>query len=225
VLVWPDTSREWQLIDRPPDADAAERARKVFRALSEMSADEPRRLSFAPDAQELFNEWLAELESKIRGGQLHPALVAHLAKYRSLMPSLALLFELADWAAGLGGGDAVSLEHTRQAAAWCDYLESHGRRIYSCIVSPEVRASRELADKINSKQAGKPDETSRLTVLSAREIYLKQWGGLDTPERVYGAIEILQDAGWLRLEPQESGPSGGRPARRYIVNPRVFENG
>src|SRR3990172_5131866 len=88
----PDTAREWRLIDRPPKADATERARKVFEALIEMSADTPHRLRFAPEGQELFNEWLSELESKIRGGHLHPALAAHLAKYRSLMPSVGLLF-------------------------------------------------------------------------------------------------------------------------------------
>ncbi len=32
-------------------------------------------------------------------GELHPAMIAHLSKYRSLMPSLAALFELADKAA------------------------------------------------------------------------------------------------------------------------------
>jgi hypothetical protein len=50
------------------------------------------------------------------------------------MPALALLFELAD-----GGVESVSLEHARQSAAFCDYLESHARRIYSMIISPENR--------------------------------------------------------------------------------------
>ena len=63
----------------------------------------------------------------------------YLAKYRSLMPSLALLFELAD-----DGRDKISLQHAKQAAAWCDYLESHARRIYSMIVSPERQAANEL---------------------------------------------------------------------------------
>jgi putative DNA primase/helicase len=70
---------------------------------------------------------------KIRRNDLHPALISHLSKYRSLMPSLALLFELADRASieGFDGSclagreNFVSLEHTRQAAAFCDYLESH----------------------------------------------------------------------------------------------------
>jgi putative DNA primase/helicase len=224
VMVWPDTPNDWRLIDRAPNADAAERARKVFEALTRVSADEPRRLSFDPAAQEPFNEWLAELESKIRGGQLHQAMVAHLGKFRSLMPSLALLFELADWAACLGGGDSVSLDHARQAADACDCLESHARRVHSCIVSPQLRAARELAERIQSMQVGKLDERSGLLVLSARDIYLKQWSGLDTPERVFGALEILEDAGWVRPERKGSGPSGGRPGTRYLVNPRLFTN-
>lgn len=224
VLVWPDTPRDWRLIDRPPDADAAEQARKIFQGLTELSADEPRRLKFAADAQELFNDWLGELETKIRGGQLHPALVAHLAKYRSLMPSLALLFELADWAAGLDGGESVSLDHARRAADFCDYLDSHARRVYACIVSPELRAARELGKKVRSGQAGTADKESGLTVLSAREVYRQGWTGLSTPQEVYAAIEILEDAGWLRPFRQESGPSGGRPSSRYIINPRVYED-
>ena len=49
---------------------------------------------------------------------LAPPLVAHLAKFRSLLPSLAGLFELADRAAGtapLSGEIAISLVHTQQA--------------------------------------------------------------------------------------------------------------
>ena len=100
ILVWPDVNRDFQQIDRPPDREAEERAAKVFETLAELSADEPRRLAFSAEAQELFFAWLGELESKVRGDDLHPALVSHLAKYRSLMPSLALLFQCSDWAAG-----------------------------------------------------------------------------------------------------------------------------
>ena len=81
------------------------------------------------------------------------------------MPSLALLFHLAK-AAG-GGGDTVSLRHTRQAAAWCDYLESHARRVYSCIVTPQLRAARELADKIKHRKVGTGG------FFSCRDVHLK----------------------------------------------------
>jgi len=70
-------------------------AEKLYRRLAHLDAGATP-VSYAPDSQELFVVWLTELEGKVRANDLHPALVAHLSKYRSLMPSLALLFELAD---------------------------------------------------------------------------------------------------------------------------------
>ena len=217
MLIWPDTPSGWKYVDRGPDPPSEELAARVFRKLADVDANTPMRLRFAPDAQELFVEWLADLESKVRGGDLHPALVSHLSKYRSLMPSLALLFELADSAAGLGGGESISLDHTKQAASWCDYLETHARRVYSCFITPQLRASRELADKIKTRKIG---ETG---IFSRRDVYMKGWSGLDTPEAVMMAIEVLEDSGWVRSVSAESGRLGGRPSNRYEVNPRVWQ--
>jgi putative DNA primase/helicase len=215
LLVWPDQPH-WSYVDRTPDVASEEQAARVFRKLVELDAENPVRFRFAPDAQELFIEWLAELESKIRGDELHPALISHLSKYRSLMPALAVLFELAQWAAGNGSGDVVSLQHTGQAAAWCEYLESHARRVYSCVTTPQVRAARELADKVKRRRMGADGS------FSCRDVYLKGWSGLDTPEAVRQAVEVLQDAGWVRDLAGESGPFGGRPSSRYEVNPGVW---
>jgi hypothetical protein len=131
------------------------------------------------------------------------------------MPALALLFELADWAAA-GPGDVengaadqflrISLEHATQAVAWCEYLESHARRIYSCVTTPQMRAAQLLAEKLKKHQIA-PDG-----FFSCREVYLKGWSGLDTPELVRMAVEVLLDAGWIRDVDRESGPLGGRPS-------------
>ncbi len=102
LLVWPDTAPDWNYVDRAPDAASEQQAARVFRKLVELDTENPARLRFATDAQELFIEWLAELEAKIRGDELHPALISHLSKYRSLMPALAVLFHLAEAAAGSG---------------------------------------------------------------------------------------------------------------------------
>jgi putative DNA primase/helicase len=219
LLVWPDTAPDWNYVDRAPDAASEQQAARVFRKLVELDAEDPARLRFATDAQELFVEWLEELEAKIRGDELHPALVSHLSKYRSLMPALAVLFHLAETAAGNGDADTVSLHHTQQAAAWCDYLESHARRVYSCIVTPQLRAARELADKIKHRKVGTDG------FFSCREVYLKGWSGLDSPEAVKLAAEVLQDAGWVRdVCGESSDPLGrGRPSNRYEVNPGVWE--
>ena len=165
-------------------------------------------MKFLSDAQELFIAWLTELEAKCRGIELHPALVSHLAKYRSLMPSLALLFELAD-----GETETVSLQHAQQAAAFCDYLESHARRIYSMVISPEVQAASELSRHL---AAGWKREEEMFT---ARDVYRNAWRGLSTPEAVRQALGILTDAGWLR--PSELKEGKGRPTELYLMNPKI----
>ncbi len=226
LLIWPDTRPDWTLVDRPPDAAAQKQAEKVFLGLVELDAESPLPFRFSSEAQRLLNEWLRNLEAKVRGDELHPALVAHLSKFRSLMPSLALLFELADLAAegsvGFVGSvegilpiiREVSPEHVKQAIAWCDYLESHARRVYSCITTPQMRAARELADKIKRKKAGAHGS------FSCRDVYLKGWSGLDSPGAVQMAVEVLEDALWLRRE--YASDTGGRPGMRYIVNPKVY---
>jgi putative DNA primase/helicase len=225
LMVWPDTPAEWNYIDRTPNAACEEIASGVFRSLVKLDSENPLQFRFDPEAQQLFVEWLSDLESKVRGSELHPALVSHLSKYRSLMPSLALLFELADRASSVGfdgsfSGESrnfwVSLEHAQQAGAWCEYLESHARRVYSCVATAQMRAARELADKIRRKKVGASGS------FSCREVYLKGWSGLDSPETVRQAAEVLADARWIREMAGESGPFGGRPANRYEVNPGVW---
>jgi len=93
----------------------------------------------------------------VRRDELHPALISHMSKYRSLMPALAVLFELAEWATGNGSADTVSLEHTRQAALYCAYLESQARRVYSCVVTLQQRAAWDTFSMI----PGAPSSTAK----------------------------------------------------------------
>ena len=225
LLVWPDTDPDWEYVDRVPDGASEQQAALVFRTLVELDAEHPARFRFDAYAQELFIAWLAELEAKIRGDELHAALISHLSKYRSLMPSLALLFELADRAsfAGFDGSSLVnsqnfvSIKYTRQAAAWCEYLESHARRVYSCVVTPQLRAAAELAGKIKKRKVGAGG------FFSCRDVYTNGWSGLDSPEAVKTAVDVLEDANWVRPRRGESGSSGGRPSNRFEVNPKVWK--
>ena len=210
VLVWPDMPTGWDYVDRPPHAPSEKHAEQVFRKLVALSTENPACYRFSPDAQVLFVEWISELESKLRESELHTALISHLSKYRKLMPTLALLFELAD-----SGGPDVSLGHAQQAAAWCEYLESHAHRIYSCVVTPQLRSARELAAKIKARKVGANG------AFSCREVYLKGWSGLDTPDAVRRAAEMLGDAAWVRPLLTESGPTGGRPSDLFEVNHRA----
>jgi hypothetical protein len=218
VLVWPDISRNLVYVDRLPDFDAEQRVARVFQTLVDMDGETAECLRFTADAQELFIAWLVDLETRLASGELHGALASHLSKYRSLMPSLALLFEWADAAANGQRPTCVSLAHARQAAEWCDYLESHARRVYSCIVTPQFRAAQVLSEKIKQKKVGTDG------IFSVREVYLKGWSGLDTKETAAAAADVLEDAGWVRsLESKSPDPlRRGRPANRYQINPKVW---
>lgn len=224
IMVWPDAAKKWRLVDAAPDAEAEATVEAVLRSIVELPHDPPLLYRFAPDAQDLYYAWLRGLEEKIRGDELHPALTAHLSKYRSLMPSLALIFQIADDAAA-GGGYAhgqVTLEQARRAAAWTVYLESHAHRIYSEAVSPRVRAARELAKRVRAGSLGKGAPGEPMT-FTARDVYLKGWKGLGEQAEVYPAIELLVDADWLREQPQASSPKGGRPTVVYEINPKIFK--
>ena len=100
LLVWPDAPRTWVNVDRKPDTAARQAAREVFKRLDALDPGgpwaEPRKrgrlpwLRFDAAAQAEFDRWRDELEPRLQAGDLHPAMEAHLAKYRSLAPSLAL---------------------------------------------------------------------------------------------------------------------------------------
>ena len=85
------------------------------------------------------------------------------------------------------------------------------------MVTPQLRTACDLAEKIKAKKVGASG------FFSCREVYLKGWSGLDSPEAVKLAAEVLQDAGWIHDLSGESGPFGGRPSNRYEVNPGVWK--
>jgi putative DNA primase/helicase len=213
ILIYPDNLDQWHYIDRPPNGEAIVTAEAIYDRLVQLDVEQARQFTFDAEAQQLFIAWLTELEGKLRS-DIHPALVSHLAKYRGLMPRLSLLFELAD------NSDpeavTVSLCHAQQAAAMCEYLESHARRIYSMVISPERQAAAELGTRL--KQGWRRD-AGQFTV---RDIYNNGWRGLGTPEAVRKVLPILEDAGWICLVPPLSNPERGRPSELYTINPKIW---
>jgi putative DNA primase/helicase len=214
LAVWPDVSKDWRNVDRWPDTDAKQLAFEVAARLDSLDpirigANEDDRgipfLRFDDEAQEAFDEYRFKLEIKMRGDDEHPAMESHLSKYRSLLPSLALLCHLADVGHGPVGIDALG-----RAVAWAHYLECHARRIYSSQIAANVVAAKSLAKKIQ-----KGDLSSQFSV---REVHRKGWSGLSTSEDVTEAVELLEDCGWVRLEERWTG---GRPTRICTVNPKV----
>lgn len=207
LLVWPDASDEWRNVDRWPDTEAKQAVWRIFERFAEMalsSVDEGAPATrFAEDGQELFDDWRTELEQRLRNGDMPAALESHLAKYRSLVPSLALLSHLIEGEAPLS---RVGASHVRRAIDWTVYLESHARRVYGTALDPEMAAAIALSDRLGDL----PDS------FTARDVYRRGWSGLDR-KAADGALDVLVEFGHLVAESRETG---GRPTITYRKNPR-----
>lgn len=210
LAVYPeDIDKPWINVDRTPNAIAQDNAFKVFQGLYELVETEQRTLRFSQDAQEIFDEWRTELEAKIRASDIHPALESHLAKYRSLMPSLALLIQLAEDPNAI----VVSKDCAIRAVYWCAYLESHARRIYNMGIDLALSNAHLIFNR-----RGKLPSPFKI-----RDITNKKWMGLPEKKTVEPALEILIDHDYIREERIES-PGGGRPSLVYHWNPNILNS-
>lgn len=221
LLVWPDTVGDWRNVDRWPDGDAKRAAFKVFENMNTFSPDaigaqrdadiagEPEGLPFLrflQDAGGLFLEWRTDLERRLRSGELHPAMESHLAKYRKLVPGLALLLHLAN-----GGTGPVSERATLQALAWAEYLETHACRAYASVAMPEVGAAKAIIAHIRKGNLPR--------TFASWQVWRPGWSLLTDRVQVAEALGLLVELGWLAATKTDTG---GRPGTMYSVNPRGF---
>lgn len=220
LLVYPDAKRTWKNYDRRPDQALRDTAFAAFRHIDELTPDSVRAerdpedpdgipfLHFDETAQLRFDEWREALELRLLDGEEDESFASHLGKYRSLVPSLALIYHLADGETGPVGASALE-----RAIATSVYLESHARRVYAAVTEPEFNAARALAAKI--KGGAVQDR------FVARDVYQKGWSRLTTAASVRAAADVLVELDWLFVERDEQ--TGGAPRTTYRVNPRVLE--
>ena len=221
LAVWPDIEPSYQHIDSYPDHEAKQAAYAVFTRLAAMPP-QPEPWQFDDEAQEIYRQWDVEHQTLIRqeGSEaLHPALVSHYAKYAKLVPALALIFALIDTPESQG---AIGKNELLRALAWVDYLKAHAERIYSAASRPETSGAHTLLAKI---RAGKLSDRDGVLIerFTAREIAIKHWTGLDTPELVRKAAEVLADYCYLERGATAPTIGGGRPSEFYTINPKALE--
>ncbi len=222
MLVWPDQQSAWRQNDRWPDGEARTAARDAFERLNRLapldigaSCDrldlEGRHpfLNFDEEAQVLFSDWRQGYEVRLRSGDRHPALESHVAKYRKLIPSLALIHHLVD-----GGTGPVRKAALLSALAWSEFLEAHAERFYTA-------ASNSVADGaatiLRHIRRGALSER-----FSAREVHRREWTNLADRERVGNALDMLSEHGFVREIEAPTSVRGGRPTTHYLVNPKAL---
>ena len=138
MMVWPDIPTTWRNVDRMPNKQARDDTFRVFQSLDTLDwrvigakrdrgvgGDEEGLpyLRLSQEAHDLFVAWRTTLEHRLRQGELDSMMESHLAKYRKLVPGLALTIHLAD--AGKGEVSKIAAE---KALRWATYLETHAAR-------------------------------------------------------------------------------------------------
>jgi hypothetical protein len=149
--------------------------------------------------------WRSDLERRLRAGKMAPALEAHLAKYRKLVPALALINHLVD-----NGQDEISQQAMRKALAFSKYLETHARRLYGATNETERAAAQAILTKCEREL---PDG------FTAREVYQHDWSGLTDREQVQAGLNLLVKLHLLAASNAATSERGGRPTTTYTVNP------
>ncbi|WP_217590149.1 DUF3987 domain-containing protein [Burkholderia sp. GbtcB21] len=219
LAVYPMEPESPELVDEPPDLQAAAFVSALVQRLAQLDpvslgaqcdnvgANAQWHLRFDVDAQQVFNAWYIKLMRVIKRTE-HGAVASHFAKYPSLVPSLALIFHLAEGRSGPVGKEALCL-----AIGWSSFLRRHAERIYHYSIRSDAHAARALGEAI---KAGKLEDGFTL-----RDVSRKCWTGLTTPSLCRQAIEILADHHWLVVERIESN---GKQTERCRINPALIKS-
>ena len=219
LIAWPEASSEWKNVDRYPDSGVRDAAWNVFTRLAKLNETEAFKLGamkgpydkvpflrFDDAAAAEFLTWREGLERRLRGDELSPALEGHLAKYRKLVPALALINHLAD-----GKQGNVEQEALIRALAMAEYLETHARRIYGASDTIEILSAEAILAHI--QQGDLKDG------FTARDVQRHGWSKLTDHDHVQRGLDLLVDLDHLATDAAGNAGHGGRPKVTYRINP------
>ncbi len=177
----------------------------LARGAEQEAPDGPPFLRFDPEALEAFTEWRTGFEAELRTGDLYPALESHLAKYRKLVPALALAFHLAD-----GHHGPVGFASTLRALHWSVYLQTHARRCYGVAQSGEVETARRILERVAKGDLPRDG-------FAGWNVWRPGWSGLAAQKQVAAGLDLLTELGHVEAWQE---PTRGRVKTLYIVNPK-----
>lgn len=222
LLVYPDPPKKWKLVDRLPDQNAQQRFERIITKLASMdfaehgafssNSNKPPAYQFDDDAQPAFFEWLYWLENEKLNDNTDSLMNEHITKYRSLIPSLALLFHLIHIADETATTRHVSVDCIELAIKWGHLLEAHAERVYRMATDMSCQSAMSLVRRL---QKGELEDGFTL-----RELYRKGWNHLAERELAESACDELVRLGWLREETNAS-KRGGPHKTIYRINPKI----
>jgi hypothetical protein len=191
-----------------PDDKALEAACAVFRKLVELDLEKLNAqvpfgggtpyVGFDRDAQERYYQWDDALSEELFYSDAHASFRAHIGKFSSFIPSLALIRHVVDVGSGL-----VSKETLELAIETGDFYRKHAERMYASRLSGDIVAARAILKKLKSgaiqKRVESDHGSGNSDRFTARDVYRAGWSGLDK-ETTKSGIDCLAEYGWVQLD-------------------------
>jgi hypothetical protein len=157
----------------------------------------------------------SELEQRIEDDSAHSLpdiMKSHLSKYRSLIPSLALINHMAEHIE-TNPCKAINETSLLRAIAFSEYLELHAAKIYGVSQSVNLKTAHALLGKVKEGKLTSP--------FTANDIVHKGWSNLNEIAAVNTGIQVLEQYGWVKVIHSTPGVKGGRPSTAIVLHPQA----
>jgi putative DNA primase/helicase len=214
LLIYPEIKGKWKNHDVSPNIEAQKTVSKLIEKIHNFEVKEEigfKGLRFDTQSQDLFNSWREQLEHSLRSGEIENIFFeSHLSKYRSLVPSLALIFEILEKSISCS---VISVESTQLAIQWSEYLLEHAKKVYQVSNYPHFASIQAFQKKL---MAGKIRDGD-----TVRTVARHHWDHLGTTELLEKAIAFLCDYNWIQII---ETPSNGRPTRTIKIHPDLLSS-
>lgn len=145
LMVWPDSVpfKSLDELDRPVNEKLKGRLQKVAETLASLKpadfgcerdrdGENMVKVRFSDQAYQWFRDWHDRFLREVKESEeLGPLLESHFAKYESLVPSLALLFYLINWAdKQVPHRGEIPAKYVQQAVRFTQFLSSHAEKVF-----------------------------------------------------------------------------------------------
>ncbi|WP_108221625.1 DUF3987 domain-containing protein [Cereibacter azotoformans] len=215
IPVWPEPApikRPNRLADEGFIENALRRLVELPMVNDEHGELRPWFINFNDEARDYLNEFrklCRDME-----GQNEGLLLSFIGKLPGMAVRLSLILAFLDWAAGGPDVFEITPNHFGRAAGFIEaYVLPMAVRAYADgAVAKEDRAGRKLAALIIEQ--GWED-------FNSSDVLRLDRAGLATKADLDPALDALVVGDLIRQVPVPGGPRGGRPARRFIVNPAI----
>ncbi len=221
LYFWPDPvtpTRPRGKTDKTIALEALRRILNIPMPLNEFGEPTPKGYPLASEAVDCFHDYRLELAREEEGAS--GLYLSFLGKLPGVVLKLALIIEFMRWAVEPFSSPEppgqISKESVYGALGLADaYFKPMAKRAFGEAALP--RHERDAAALARFIFKARPE------TVNARKLQQKRLGGINKAERMYAALNELEEAGWIDPVPSREGETAGRKKADYDVNPRIWE--